>query len=469
MMLAISSQRWSMAIVACALPLVASCSEVKPAALSPAQSANQFRARSLDDEGLRKFAAQPVAGMTSWPPQRWDARALDLAALHFNPTLDVARSRWSAARADVVTAGQIPNPTVSISPQYVFTPLPDVPVWVLAASLIQIIEVAGKRQFRTARAAYLAEAARLEVVNGAWQIIFGVEDALLDVDAGRRRIAALDVQIEAQKALADIAGRLVTSGLGSSIEASTARTVLDRAVLEREAAKAGLTSAQQRLAQAIGIPASSLALDQIANVGAPGPLSTDVIRQAREVTPLNRADLLASLATYAASDAALQLELAGRYPDIQIGPAYDYDEGEHRWGVALAFTLPIFHQNQGPIAKAAAQRQQAGEEFVALQARVIGDVDRTVAAYEAARRSLATANELVRRQTEQLKAQQALFDRGETGRPALLAARAELAVGRLAQVDAETTLAKAQLALETASQRSLLGLDVAALVLQERK
>lgn len=463
------SQRWSMALAACALPLLASCTEVKPAALSPAQSASQFRARSLDDEGLRKFAVQPAAGMVSWPPQRWDARALDLAALHFNPTLDVARSRWAAARADVVTAGQIPNPTVQLSPQYVFTPLPDVPVWVLAASLVQIIEVAGKRQFRTAKAAYLAEAARLEVINAAWQIAGSVEDALLDVDAARRRIAALDAQIESQRALADIAARLVTSGLGSSIEASTARTVLDRAILEREAARAALTSAQQRLAQAIGVPASSLSVDRIVSVGPPGPLSAGSIKQAREETPLNRADLLASLATYAASDAALQLELAGRYPDVQVGPAYDYDEGEHRWGLALAFTLPIFHQNQGQIAKAAALRRQAGEEFIALQARVIGDIDRAVAAYEAALRGLATANELVRRQTQQLRAQQALFDRGETGRPAFLAAQAELAMGRLALVDAETTLAKAQLALEMASQRSLRGLDVAVLALQERK
>jgi hypothetical protein len=102
--------------VACALPLLVGCVEVKPAALSALESAVHFRARSLDDEGLRKFAAQSAAGFSSWPPAQWDARSLDLAALYFNPSLDVARARWAAARADVIAARQIPNPTPQITP-----------------------------------------------------------------------------------------------------------------------------------------------------------------------------------------------------------------------------------------------------------------------------------------------------------------------------------------------------------------
>lgn len=54
-----------------------------------------------------KVAPPPgVSSTATLPPDRWDARALDLAALYFNPSLAVARARWKTAEAAVTTTGK---------------------------------------------------------------------------------------------------------------------------------------------------------------------------------------------------------------------------------------------------------------------------------------------------------------------------------------------------------------------------
>jgi outer membrane protein TolC len=446
------------------LPLLCACATVQPTRLSTQESASAFRTRSLDDPGLKQFAVTPGAAYTAWPPPLYDARALDVAALYFSPTVAVARAKAQAAQAAIVTAGEIPNPTLNLAPQYVTNAEAGMPAWVLAASLLQVIETAGKRDFRVARARYLAQAARFDALNTAWDAIAAVNGALIDVASGQRRLAVLDAQVEALTALADAADRRLTAGLGSSLESATAHTALNKSIIDREASRAAVTDAQHRLAQAIGVPVDALPLPQLMADLPEAKLSTAQRQSLQQDAVLNRADLLARLADYGASDAALQLEAARQYPDVELGPGYEYDQGLHKWGVSLNLPLPIFNQNRGPIGEARTARQQAADTFMETQARVIGDVGRTLAAYDAARQAQRVAEDLAQRATQTLRGQQALFDRGEIDRVALLEAEVEMTNAQLAVTDAEGTLAKALLGLEQASQRSVNGFDPAPLL-----
>lgn len=92
------------------IPLLGACVSVKPVTLTTQHAAADFKARSLDDAGLKRFAVRPGTGVSSWPPPHWDARALDVAALYFNPTLAVARAKQQAADAAIVTAAEIALP-----------------------------------------------------------------------------------------------------------------------------------------------------------------------------------------------------------------------------------------------------------------------------------------------------------------------------------------------------------------------
>lgn len=457
------------AILAASLVVLAGCAAVRPVAVAPEATAASFRERSLDDAGLRRLAAQPDAGVASWPPARLDARALDVAALYFNPSLQVARSKWQVAKAAIETAGQIPNPTVSVSPLYVTTATAGLSPWVVASSLVQIIETAGKRQFRLARAQYLAEAARLDVLNAAWDTVGRVNGALLDVAAAQGRAAAIERQLAAQSGLAEIAEKRLQAGLGSRLELTTVRTLLTRVTLDQQAARTTLVEARHQLAQAVGVPFEALPLDRLVIPSLDQALPPGFEARVRDTAALNRADLLARLADYAASAVALQLEVASRTPNVELGPNFEFDQGNRKWGVSLTAQVPVFNQNQGPIAEAAAQLRQAADQFVALQAGVIGEVDRAIAAHQAALRSLAVADRLYQQQTRQASAAEALFARGETDRLELLAARVELATAALGRADAQATVARARLAVELAGQLSPDGFNPATLALSETK
>jgi outer membrane protein TolC len=90
-------------------------------------------------------------------------------------------------------------------------------------------------------------------------------------------------------------------------------------------------------------------------------------QQARRQALLSRADILASLSQYAASEAALQLEVAKQYPDVHLSPGYEFDQGDNKWSLGLTVTLPVLNQNRGGIAEAEARRLESGETFLALQ------------------------------------------------------------------------------------------------------
>jgi cobalt-zinc-cadmium efflux system outer membrane protein len=454
----------AVAFVACLAPLVSACQSVEPVTLTTQEASVRFAARSLDDPRLKRFAAQSATGFASWPPAHCTARALEVAALYFSPPLAVARAKWRVADAAIVTAGEIPNPSLDFATQYVSNAAFGVPAWVVAASLVQIVETAGKRGFRVTRARYLAEAARLDALDSAWETLGTVNEALLDIAIAERRITALERQIEALAALADIAEQRLDAGLGSSLALAGARSALSKAVLDREAARSALADARQRLARAVGLPRQSLPSDCRSVpllADAPPP---DLIQQMREHAILNRADLLARLASYAAADTALQLEAARQYPDVAVGPGYEYDQGSNKWGLSLGVELPIFNQHRGAIGEALAARRQAADEFLATQAQVIGEVDAALTRYQAAARSDEVAMQLLGQENDRLRAQQALFDRGEIDRGEFLAAKVTAVGAELAKTDAEASLARARLALEKASQYALNGLDPASLL-----
>lgn len=455
-------------LAGCLLAL-AGCAAVRPVVTSPRDTALSFQARSLHDAGLRAVATRPGTGFASWPPSRLDARALDLAALYFNPSLQVARSKWQVARAAIVTAGQIPNPTLSVSPLYVTTATAGISPWVVASSLVQIIETAGKRQFRLARAQYLAEAARLDVLSAAWDVASRVNLALLDVAAAQSRAAAVGRQVAAQSELVDVAEKLLQAGIGSRLELLTARTVLNRAILDQQAVRTTLIDAQHQLALAVGVPFDAIPLDRLSLPPLGQTLPPGFEARVHDTAALNRADLLARLADYAASVITLQLELANRIPNVDFGPNFEYEQGDLRWGLSLTFQVPVFNQNQGPIAEAAKQRRQAADQFIALQAGVIGEVDRAIAAYDSALRSLAAADRLFQQQSQQARTQETLFARGESDRLQLLAARVELAITALARVDAQSAVGRARLAVEQAGHLAAGGFNPAAFAMPERR
>jgi hypothetical protein len=100
------------------LSFLSACATYHPQPLSPERSAAAFQARSLDDPKLRDFLSDYGRTPKHWPKQDWNLNDLVLVALYESPELAVQRARWQVARANVITAGQRPNPSIGFLSQH---------------------------------------------------------------------------------------------------------------------------------------------------------------------------------------------------------------------------------------------------------------------------------------------------------------------------------------------------------------
>jgi outer membrane protein TolC len=247
----------------------------------------------------------------------------------------------------------------------------------------------------------------------------------------------------------------VQAGEVSSLQGAQARIELNRAELAVRDSERAVVTARSRLAEAIGVPLLALAKVRYSYrelSDAPDALPP---AEARRLAARNRADLLAALASYAATQSALQGEIARQYPDLSFSPGYELDQGEGKWSLGLGVTLPVFHQNQGPIAAAHARREAAAGQFLAVQNRVLAEVDRALSDYDFARGDLETVKAMrtnLEQQARTIRAQQVA---GETSRLEFTRAQIELADNARAELEARIRTEKALGALEDALQRPL--------------
>ena len=168
-----------------------------------------------------------------------------------------------------------------------------------------------------------------------------------------------------------------------------------------------------------------------------------------------RSDILSALSDYAAAEAELRLQIAKQYPDVHLNPGYQFDQGDNKWTLGITFELPVLNQNQGPIAEARARRQEAAARFTELQAKVIGEIDRTVAAYRAANEQLTAADSLLDAERQQQQSVEAQLRAGAADPLDLLNVQFELGAAALAQLDGQARLQQSVGALEDALQRPI--------------
>lgn len=436
------------------------CASYTAKPIQPAATAAALEQRTLSDPTLGRFIADVVPDRPSDATSAtWDLSTLTLAALYFHPEMEVSRSKLALARAGVKTARQTPNPTFSFQPGQ-YPALIDASAWTIGFIVNFILETAGKREKRIEVARNLVEAARQDVVTAAWQVRGGVRSALLDLWAAEGRRTLVERRQAAQLQIVTLLEGRFAAGDASALDVARERINLSQARLALRDSERQAADARARLATAVGVPvraleAVSLSLTTFDNpVGVPE--GTDLAANALRRRALQeRTDVLGLLAEYDASQASVRLQIAKQYPDITLGPSYTYDQGFDLYSLSLNVELPIFNQNQGPIAEAEARRKEAGARFVALQAKVIGEIDRARALYLAAVRTVATADTLLRDQGRHRQQVERGFRLGETDRLAPLTAQVEQAIVELARFEALVQQREALASMEDALQYSM--------------
>jgi len=423
-----------------AATLLAGCATFHSQPVAPEKTADAFDARSLSDENLRAFLeTNHVVG--GWPRESWDLNALTLVAFYYQPALAEVRAQWAAVEATKITAGERPNPSVG------FTPTKDTttpPPWIYGVTWDIPIETAGKRGKRIAQANHLSEAARWDFVGAAWQTRSHVRAAMLALYAAHETESLLARQEAAQSNVVRLLGGQFSVGVVSSYEVTQARVTLGTTRLARQDATGQSAQALVQLAGALGLPLRALdgvkfsfdGLDQF-----PQDLTAPEVR--RDAI-LNRADVRGALADYAASQSALQLEIAKQYPDLHLGPGYELDQTDNKWSLGVSLDLPVLNHNQGGVAEAKAKRAEAAAHFLTVQTTAIAEIDSALAGYDAALKKSATSKSLLDDLQKQLDSVRAQAQAGEVEPLTAANAEAEYATGAQSRLEA---LDKAQEAL----------------------
>jgi outer membrane protein TolC len=415
-------------------------------------TAAAFEQRNLADPGLKHFLQSNLRHeLTAWPLPVWDVTNLTLAAFYFSPDLDVARAKWAVANSARLIAGERPNPTFSVAPAYNTTTLTPSP-WLVTPTLDIPLETAGKRGYRLAEAGHLAEAGRLNIAAAAWQVRSRVRRSLIDLYAARESERLLREQQDLQAENLRLLDRQLEAGAISAFEVTQARIAADSTRLAVREAERQAAETRVQLADAIGLPVSALDRVELSFADldrAPADLPG---AEARRQALLQRADILSALAEYAASESALRLEIAKQYPDVHLNPGYEFDQGDNKWSVGFTVTLPVLNQNRGAIAQAEAKRAESAANFNVLQARVVGEVDRALAAYRIARQKQGDADALLANLGKQEKAAREMEALGEISKSELLGLRLQLSASALTRLEALTKAKQALAQLEDALQ-----------------
>lgn len=407
--------------------LLAGCARYQPRPLDLAAHPTEYRARRLDDPSL-------VAWVGRWSQapaaHRWTGRQLALAALGLRADLARARAEWRAAQAGERTAARRPQPGAQASVERAVSGSEGQSPWVVSLGALLNVELGGKRGARLQQARARTAVAEADLMLTAWRVAREAQAAAqrlaaseTDLDAARREVGAL-AELEARER-----ARYQEASL-SSAELARTGTEVQAARADAAAAEAAALDARAALAGALAVPARTVdsvtvAADSALDCAALQPLQADSL----ETLALTaRPEMGRALAEYAAAESDVRLEVARQYPDLELGPGFIWDQGVHRWTLALALPNLLGFRNRAAVTEAEAMRAAAGARVAETQERLLAEMATALSGCRGAVLARAAADSQVVVAASAATLAQAAYERGETS--GLEPALAALAVAR---------------------------------------
>jgi outer membrane protein, heavy metal efflux system len=395
--------------------------QAKP--LDSAQTSAKLLNKDAANADFKTYLIKQGYAEKDLPFAEWGLNELTLCALQFNSKLEVAKSQLALANASLATAGQHQNPTLGGSIAHSNQKNGDIRPWAYGLNVEIPIETTNKREIRVEEAQHLAEAARIDVADAAWQLRSQIAKDLLRYHENIALQKQLTEEVKTQDVLLKILEKRAQLGALSNTELNAAKLQQQKTLfsLNSEIAK----SAETRAALAADVGLSTDKFNQL-NLK-PFDLESTLARQTemlnaptsqnlQEKALLNRLDIRRSLAKYAAAESKIKLEIAKQTPDISLSPGIAFEFGDSIWSLGFSSLLSLLNKNnylnQSLITEATALRDIEGAQFEALQAKIIGDLSQNLAAYQT---SLQNINQIKLQQTAQTQYSQKLQKQLDAG------------------------------------------------------
>ena len=237
---------------------VTGCARFQDRPLNPADSAVRIEARTLSSPALREFIKSVVGHTAAWPFKAWDIDRLTLAAIYYHPDLALARAQAETADAATTTAGQRPNPSITVTPTWIRNLATAAVPWIAASAINIPIETAGKRGYRIDKTGHLTDAARLRIADAAWLVRGRLRLAMLEAYAAQEAERLVQRQLTIQQAMTKRLEQQLSVGEITRLEVIRSHLALNQLQLNVSAAQKRSAESRVMLATAIGVPVDAL-------------------------------------------------------------------------------------------------------------------------------------------------------------------------------------------------------------------
>jgi outer membrane protein, heavy metal efflux system len=429
---------WATAAFACGGPSASLIDDIDGAAHAHVPSAPQL---------LQPSPPAPPADAASSPPRPEPAgKTVSLGELltyadQHAPALVVAIAARQRAEAERTAASPLfpEEPTVTGAAGRRRASGSGGEGWDFEVGLDQRVEIAGQRGTRRDAAERTGERVEAEIAGERWRVHQRVHLAFHAALVARERSLAATRLREFSERLLEVANKRLSAGDISRLQVRVAEGELAMARERQIAAQEEYAAARLVLAETTGWPAQSPPAPA-GSLDAPrdAPAADRLVRTARVRHP----QLVQQRASVREAEARRRVADRDAWPDIDLGVslAREADVGDGEVDIALfrlGIPLPLFRQNRGERARAAAEVRVAEAERDAEAAMLDSRVRRAASAVNAAAaRVRAYGSEIVPRFQENLDLLVRAFELGEVDVLNVLVARERFLEVQRAVLDA---------------------------------
>ena len=388
------------------------------------------------------------------------------------PALALSYDRILAARADLVTAGERPNPTLSFGTAH-YSPRQGVGPGNLGDKYLdsvlridQIIERGNKRGLRQAQAGRNVEAAEFQAIDDRRTQELALFSAYADLKLAEVTLANARDQADALRESLDLAVKRNRAGKLADDELVRHRIETVRATAETLKDTAAVVATRLAITALLGCPRSAVA---VSGHGLDLPRDTPDLTDAGNTETAAsasveaRPDVRAADARSRAAAASVELSRASLTRDIDFGLQYENDPGPgsgRTIGLGIAVPLFVAHRFEGEVARAKADQLAAEDTARAARVQASGEIEAaraqlsaTLARARLARTELLPDTERATRDAE------AAYRKGTKKLADMLDARTTLRAVRLEVSVADDAALRARAAWDAARGLAPLGLE----------
>ena len=392
---------------------------------------------------------------SEFPIKNWQLPSLTLAALYFNPSIELAQSELAIIDAELVIAGQKPNPTINLPLEY--RTEPGGSPWLFGLVGDFIFERSSKRQAKIDIVYAQRLAKEIALLQLGWSIYHAIHQNLIDYYT-QIEIAK---NLERQKILlTEILGLLeqrLEYGQASEFELSRIRLELQRIELALSNQQFKTNDSLHSLFSHTGLLIKNIKSSEFEFKQLESHLVSynDRLDSLNQKMLSNRFDFRTKLTEYQVFENELKLEIEKQYPDINLSPGFIYEQGDSIWQLGAAWVLPMFHNNDGQIERALAKREKKQLEILQLQNELLQQLERRKQNYKDKLTAYEKSSVILETQKQRSIEIEKQYELGYQDRLSLIRARLETEKTKEAVFEISVAVMQSAAALEDVLQRPL--------------